>query len=113
MTGLDAGRLDRLVQFERASMTTDALNEPVEQWGLLASVWASATPVSDGERFAAGERAAEITMRFRTHHCAVLADLDERDRVVFDGRVYDITGVKEIGRQRGIEVTAAARAERG
>lgn len=31
--------------------------------------------------------------------------------LTFDGRTFDIVGIKEIGRREGIEITAAARAE--
>ncbi len=38
-----------------------------------------------------------------------MSDIDPKDRVRFEGRVYDIVGVKEIGRREGLEITAVAR----
>ena len=112
MTGLDAGTLDRRVVIQRATITRDAMGEQVETWGALATVWASATPVRDGERFADGEVRSLITMRFQVRWSPQVASLDERDRLLFDGRTYDIHGVKETGRRVGLEISAAARSER-
>lgn len=112
MTGLRAGHLDREIVIERATVIANSMNEDVPSWSLLAERWASALPVKDGERFQAGEVQSEITMRFQIRWTTETADLDERDRVTFDGRVYDIHGVKEIGRRVGQEISAAARAER-
>lgn len=112
MTGLDAGALDRRIVIQRATVTRDAMNEQVQTWATLGAVWASATPVRDGERFADGEVRSLITMRFQVRWSQRIASLDERDRIVFDGRTYDIHGVKEIGRRVGLEISAAARSER-
>lgn len=112
MTSLAAGSLDRRIVIERATLIRDAMNEQVETWTPLATVWASATPVRDGERFADGEVRSLITMRFQVRWSNAVANLDERDRLRFDGRTYDIHGVKEIGRRVGLEISAAARSER-
>lgn len=112
MTGLNSGDLDREIVIERATLVTDAMNEQVPAWSTLAERWASAVPVKDGERFQAGEVQSLITMRFQIRWSPETADLDERDRVTFGGRVYDIHGVKEIGRREGQEISAAARGER-
>lgn len=109
---MQAGKLDRRIVLQRATVTTDAFNQPVSTWATLATVWASATPISDGERARAGEVFSNINMRFQIRYSSVVALVDTRDRVVFDGRVYDLVGVKELGRREALELTAAARAER-
>jgi len=106
-----AGRLDRRIAIQRASFSTNALNEKVATWPTVATVWASAMPVSDGERLRTGETISDRMMRFQIRYSAAVADVDPRDRVLFDGRVYDISGVKEIGRREGLEITATARGE--
>jgi hypothetical protein len=40
-----------------------------------------------------------------------VADLSPKDRLTFDGRVFNIIGVKEIGRREGLEISASARAD--
>ena len=108
---MDAGRLDRRVELRRATTTANAFNEPIATWATLAKVWAEAKPVLDAERQQAGQTLASKSYRFTIRYSTDVADLDPRDRVLFDGRDYDIAGVKEIGRREFLEITANARAE--
>lgn len=108
---MDAGRLDRRIVLLRSFTAVDSFNSPIETWSPLVAVWASATPVSDGERMQAGQTLANKTYRFVIRYSTNTANLDPRDRLTFDGRTYDIQGVKEIGRRKYLEITAAARAE--
>lgn len=108
---MDAGRLDRRIVIQQATTAADSFNEPVQTWATLATVWAIAEPVSDGERQRAGETLASKSYRFTIRWSYDVFEIDPRNRVVFDGRTYDIQGVKEIGRREFIEITATARAE--
>lgn len=106
-----AGDLDRRVQFRRATLVDDGFQE-VETWDNHGSpVWASKTDVSDGERWRAGEVGASITSRFVVRSSTFSRDLTPKDRLVCEGREYDITGIKEIGRRDRLEITASARAD--
>lgn len=104
-----AGALDRRIVIERATTTPDEFNASGETWAALATVWASKSDVKDGERMRAGAVSSEITTRFQVRYSTTLADVGPKDRVRFDGRTYDIVAVKEIGRNEGLEITAAAR----
>ena len=108
---LRAGDLDRRITIERYTETRDPFNNPVKIWQELAIVWAAKTDVSDSERLAAQEVGAEISTRFRIRWSLQVRDIDPKDRVRFEGRLYDIVGVKEIGRREGLEITAVARPE--
>lgn len=108
---MDAGRLDRRITLKRATSTANAFNEAVETWSSLATVWASVVPISDSERMRAGETLAAKKSRFTIRWSSTVADVDPRDRLTFDGRDYDINGVKEVGRREYLEITATARAE--
>lgn len=106
---LRAGSLDRVITIERASApTTDPFGHPVETGSPLATVRVSVAPRSDGERWRAGELGAEATVRFRIRWGAGVTVFD---RVIWEGRVHMISAVKEIGRQEGQEITAAARVD--
>jgi SPP1 family predicted phage head-tail adaptor len=107
---MKAGELNRRILIQRPTTnTTDAFGQPVTIWVDQASVAAKATPISDGERWKAGEVAAAITHRFVIRYGGVLPR--PTDRIVFEGRTYDVTGIKEVGFHEGWEITAGARAE--
>lgn len=108
---MQAGRMDRRITIERFTVTKNAFNEDVEAWAPLVTVWASKEDIRDGERWAAAEVSAEITTRFRIRYSSQVADVNPKDRLLFDGREYNIVAVKEIGRREGLEITAAARAD--
>ncbi|WP_298618648.1 phage head closure protein [uncultured Zoogloea sp.] len=105
---LEAGDLDRLVTIERFSATVDAFGGEVKAWSPLATISAQVRPVSDGERWRAGELGAEATVRFRIRWGLGVTVFD---RVVWEGRAHTISAVKELGRQEGQEITAAARVD--
>lgn len=108
---MTAGPLDRRVQFQRATLADDGFTS-APTWAAHGSpVWAAMTPVSDGERWRAGEVAATVTARFRVRWSAFTAALTPEDRLECEDRTYDITGLKELGRREFIEITASARAE--
>lgn len=107
-----AGELDRRITLERQAGTTkNGLNETVENWQLIATVWAKKHDVSDRERFASGEVSAEMTTRFQIRWSSVVKDVNPKDRLICEGRTYHILGTKEIGRREGIEISAAAEAD--
>lgn len=108
---MDAGRLDRRIALKRRKTGTNGFGEPLDEWSTLVTVWAHVAPVSDGERWRAGETLASKLCRFTIRWSPSAAVLDPRDQVEYDGRTWDIHGVKELGRREMLEITAAARAE--
>ena len=108
----EIGSLDRRIVLLRSTKVADAFNQPIETFATLATVWASFMPVSDSEKERANEVHSELMGRFIIRWALAWADLGTKDRVSFDGRSFDIRGVKEIGRHVGFEITAATRGER-
>lgn len=100
--------MDRRVQFLRASEINDGYQTrlgPHEPYG--SPVWASKTPVSDGERFRAGAVAQDMTDRFVVRYSALTASITGADRLTCEGVTYAVIGrPKEIGRREGFEITA-------
>ena len=112
---LKAEAMDRRItlQMDGVEIGRDPFNDPVFGPPLDLTVWASKEDVSDVERVRAQQVGAEITTRFRVRWSEAVSRFDATGRVLFDGREYAVSGVKEIGRREGLEITAAARSERG
>lgn len=110
---MQSARLDRRLTLQRFTSTQDpGSGENVETWSDLATVWANYKPVSDGEKMQAGEVSATLSARFTIRYDSAWADLSALDRVVFEGRTFDVWGCKEVdGRRQFLEITAAVRSE--
>lgn len=108
---MSGSRLDRRVQFERHGQSDDGYTKR-DVWAAEgAPVWASKVDISDAERWAAGQIQASVTTRFRVRSSPFTRSWTPKDRLVCEGQSYGIVGIKEIGRRRWVEVTAARRAD--
>ena len=109
-----ASKLDRLVQFQRATVTDDGFGQ-VETWADHGGpIWALREDVKDSERMRAAEVQATLTTRFHVRSTEFTRDIDPRDRLVSEGRTYTITGTKEAqkyGRRQLLEITCAGRTD--
>lgn len=107
-------KLDRKITLERFTFTTDeGSGEQVKTWSSLGDVWANKKDTSDSERVRSAEVAAEISTRFTIRYDSAWSDVGPLDRLVYEGRTFDIVGTKETedGRRRFIEISASARAD--
>jgi SPP1 family predicted phage head-tail adaptor len=105
------GTLDRRMTIQRATVTLNEFNEPVETWSDHARVWTRRRDASATESYRAQEVGAQITARFTVRWSSQTEDLNPRDRLSFDGRLYNITAVRDVGRNRWREIDAVARAD--
>lgn len=106
-----AGKLNRIVQVQRATVTRGALGS-VETWADHGDPFrAEKMDLSDAERWRAGEVAAHVTARFRVRWWTFTAGITPKDRLVCEGVTYEITGIKEVERRRELEITVAARTD--
>jgi len=100
-----AGNLDRRVTFQRLATTPGRGGEPTKAWADAFTTWAQVRDVSASERASApkemAQRSSTFTIRWRS-------DVTESMRIVYDGREWDITGIKELGRRGGLEIAAQA-----
>lgn len=108
---MQAGKMDRRIKLRKCTRALDAAGQQIENWTDFALVWAKVTPISDGEKFGAGEVKAYATHRFQIRYASQIADIDPTWRIELDNKIYDISGCKEIGRREGWELTATARGE--
>jgi len=112
---MNAGDLDREIILQTATATQDAeTGEQILDWttATAETIWAAWRPTTARELAAAQQQrlGAYIDGRFRIYDKTPRPS-PERNRVYFDGRIFDLRGVKEIGRGEGLELEAAARGE--
>lgn len=103
------GRMDRLLSIERNTPTTNDLNEEVDSWAEVFKTWAKRTDVSDGESIAAGVLGSAQMSRFVVRSDSLTRSMTPKDRINYDGDVWNIKGIKETahGRRRFLEITVA------
>jgi len=111
VTVSQGGQLDRRIVIRRATYAANAFNELVPVWTDYATVWARKHDVSAAEAYRAQEVGAELSARFTVRYSPVTATIDPRDIIAFGGRVYNITGVRDVERNRWREIDAVARAQ--
>ncbi|WP_421925483.1 phage head closure protein [Neoaquamicrobium sediminum] len=103
-----AGKLDRRVTIRRLTETgRNAFNEPIVEWADVATVWAQQRPNRGSERFAAAQVNGTAVMTF---HIRYRSDLSTTDRILYEGREYEIVAPpREIGRRVVTEIDCIAR----
>jgi SPP1 family predicted phage head-tail adaptor len=104
-----AGALDRRIALQRATTAPNSFNEPVETWADLATVWAQQRPDRGAERFAAQEIVGRAVMTF---HIRYRTDVRITDRILYQGRIWNILDVREVGRRVVTEIDAVTEAAR-
>ena len=108
------GELDRRITIQRVTEgAQNGFGEPVETWANLATVWARRQDVSDAEKVTAGQRASAIMTRFVIRSSTTAKTITAKDRLSYDGTLWNIHGVKETaeGRNRFLEITAATESD--
>lgn len=107
-----AGDLDRRITIRRATTSVDpGSGQQIETWADLVTVWASWRRASARETLAAAELSAQVTDIFEVRWSAVTATVTPLDRVLYNGRTYDIAEATEIPRRKGMMLRGSARAE--
>lgn len=102
-----AGKLDRQIVIQRKSVTYATDGSPINSWSTLATVWAQQRPNRGDERFAVRGLVGKAVITFQMRYRADLA-LTNQDRIVYDGKTWDIADVREIGRHVVTEIDATA-----
>ena len=85
-----AQELNRKITIQRATTVPNELNEPVETWADLATVWAKREDASSGEKEAAGQVGAFLMARFTVRRFPQTDDIKQTDRISHDGGVWSI-----------------------
>ena len=106
---ISAGKLNRRITIQRATVTYDEFNNPVYTWKDLAKVWAARTDTAGGERLDAAAVGASLLALFLVRYSGVTASVTSKDRLVADGVTFDITNVRRGFSKDIVELYASAR----
>lgn len=108
MAVLNAGRLDREIVLQRGTQGTDAdTGEPVMTY-VGETLWAEWRPADTREAWHARQRLnAYIEGVFRVYDMSP-RPVPDKDRIIFEERVYDVKPYVEIGRGEGLEIPVTA-----
>ena len=98
--------MDRFITIEDPTVTQDDFGGEVTTWTEFATVWAQRVDMKARERFNSDQiQAKEMT----TWRIRFLDGIQPDMRIVYFGKVYEITGIAELGRMAGLEIVTEAR----
>jgi len=103
---ISAGTLDRIVTIQRFTSTINDAGTPVETWADIATVRAQLVQATTGEYIVANlgalDKAAMIFI------IRWMDGLTNADRISYNGVIYNLKDVAEIGRRVGLELRCQA-----
>lgn len=103
-----AGPLDRRLTWQRATYSADDLGQDIPSWSTVFESWCAKVQTRGVEAIAAAEtvdeQVATLQLRYRPGCLPT-------DRIVFEGRVWRIQSLGELGRKDGLEVVIRTRAD--
>lgn len=106
LQGSRIGAFDRRITLQSNTPIQNASGESVDSWSATATVWAQVNSLAIAEEHEDDQEHAiaqtEFLIRWRT-------GVNAGSRLVFDGKVYDVTGVSELGRQEVLSIVGIAR----
>lgn len=105
---MDAGKLDRRVVIQQRSVTEDGFGGAIDSWATMVTVWAEYKPGTGGERrVAAAQEQGQMPAMFNIRYSSDVSGIGPQShRLSFDGAVWDIESVAEIGRRGGLSIVA-------
>lgn len=96
-----AGRLDRTITLQRETETVSPAGTVTSTWTDFAIVRAEllSNVFVEVARAYGDDGGADLVLRIRHYH-----GLTTKDRLVYAGQPYGITGIVELGRRRAMEL---------
>ena len=87
---IQIGRRDARITLQQATETVDAQGSVSQAWATLATVWAHAQTLSAKEVTNGAARVGTAEQVFNIRYQSVLSGLKPRDRISWDGAIYDV-----------------------
>lgn len=97
--------MDRRITIEQVTKSRDTFGEPIETWSDLVSMWAQVRPLRAQEQFKTEQDIVFADTEFRIRY---RPDINHEMRVNYDGNLYDIESIIELGRREGLRLIAKA-----
>ncbi len=96
-----AGKLDREIVIQSLANTVDDYGTPVETWTTFATVRAQVVQLTASEFLRSFGASSETAIIFRIRY---LVGVTLAHRVSYNGGLYNLKEIKEIGRRRILEL---------
>lgn len=123
-----AGRADRIITVQRAIVTQSGSGDLIETWADIAfQIPAGHLPTPGAERFTSAQEVAEQEVTFTVRFLSIpnaYRPLTPKDRVIYpahdvsanaqtpgNGRVYDVLGSEEVGREVDLRIRTSRRTD--
>lgn len=103
---MNAGRMDRRITIQNYTVQRDSWNHPRQTWTTLHTVWAHKREVVLREQTELQQRVGYTRTHFKIRY---VSGIDTTMRVEYDNQHYYVIGVKELGRQEGLELITELR----
>ena len=91
------GKMDQQITLQRLTATPDGIGGTVRAWADFdanATVWAKVTPRLGREAMVNGRMTAVLPVTFEIYN---RSDVDERDRIIWQGEAYNILSLMREG----------------
>lgn len=100
-----AGARDRRIIIQRPPTDLDTAGQRSEEWVTVCTPWARVEKSAGGESVQADQVAARQTVKF-----TILwrRGISPEMRVVYEGQLYRVEDVEEVGRRDGLTLTTSA-----
>ena len=102
--------LNRTIEIENLKTTRDRYGGVREEWTPLpgGAMWANARPGQPPKEVYVTDADTVVAFRYLTFRIRHRTDFDETARVRFEGDLYDIKGLAEIGRRQWLDIITAS-----
>ena len=95
------GKSDRRITIQRYTTATNVYGERRLDYTTLMTVWAELMKTGEGmtERISTNQDMPIQRVRFKIRSSSDSRGIKADDRVLYDGKYYNIQGIEEVGRQ--------------
>ena len=105
---MSIGRMDRRIELQEVILSQNEAGESIEVPVKVFDSWAEVREMRGSERHMSAQTVAQADTKFKIRWRPNVTAIN---RIIYNNKSYDITGVLEIGKQEGLELHAKARSE--